>query len=86
MKEGARVFGDGDITVVLNAKSSDTRVYIGAKEVSFLSGVKLSTDGSQATSIELVFKLPSSPLEVLKIEEQTRAVKQFPWVKVARGR
>lgn len=86
MQNEARVFGDGDVTIVVNMASASARVYVGTQQVGFLRKLNLSLDSAEPTpQLEFVFPQSHDQNTSLRIEEQVRAVKQHvPWAKVTR--
>jgi hypothetical protein len=86
MQNEARVFGDGDVTIVFNMITASARVYVGTQQVGFLKRVKLDLDLAQVNpQLEFVFPQSHDPAANMKIEEQIRAVRQqVPWAKLTR--
>jgi hypothetical protein len=86
MVNEARVFGNGDVTIVINMMTSSARVYVGTEPVGFIQKLRLDLDLDQP-SPQLEFTFPQSHNRdtATRIEEQVRSVKQqIPWAKIIR--
>src|SRR5512135_3521189 len=86
MQNEARVFGDGDVTIVVNMSSASARVYVGTQQVGFLRKLNLSLDSAEPSpQLEFVFPQSHDQTTALRIEEQVRSIKQhLPWAKIIR--
>lgn len=86
MQNEARVFGDGDVTIVVNMTSASARVYVGTQQVGYLQKLNLSLDlENPSPQLEFVFPQSYDSGVNTRIEEQVRAVRQqVPWAKVIR--
>ncbi len=85
MDGSAKVFGDGDVTIVLNMLSGAARVYIGTKQIGFIQKVNLHLDvKQQSPQLEIEFPRTGDQATDLRIEENAREVKRLPWIKVIR--
>jgi len=84
-KDGeAKVFGDGDVTIAINQVSGSAKIYIGAQQIQYISEIKLVVDFKNPTQLELRFPTSNEPNVQLAIEENIRAAKALPWVRVVR--
>jgi hypothetical protein len=86
MQNEAKVFGEGDVTIVVNMVTASARVYIGTQPVGFLQKLKLDLDITKVNpQLEFTFPQSHDKTASMRIEEQVRAVKQqVPWAKVIR--
>ena len=86
MQNEAKVFGDGDVTIVMNMVTASARVYIGTHQVGLIQKLKLALNMSEPLpQLEFVFPQSHDQTASLRIEEQVRAVRQqLPWAKVTR--
>jgi hypothetical protein len=85
MQNEARVFGDGDVTIVVNMTTAAARVYIGQQQIGLIQKLKLELNmNDPLPQLEFTFPQSHDKNASLRIEEQVRAVKQVPWVKVTR--
>ena len=80
----ARVFGDGDVTIVVNLLSNSTRVFVGTQQIGLLQKLKLDIDvNNPATQLELTFPTSNDTEINSKVEETVRSVKQqLTWAKI----
>jgi hypothetical protein len=86
MQNEARVFGDGDVTIVVNMVTATARVYVGTQQIGWLQKLKLELDLTKPNpQLELSFPQSHDKNLSMKIEEQVRAVKQqVPWAIITR--
>ena len=86
MQNAAKVFGEGDVTIVINRVTTSARVYVGTQQISLLQKIKLDLDFSKPSpQLEFSFPQTHDKETSLRIEEQVRAVKQcIPWAQVTR--
>lgn len=85
MDNEARVFAEGDVTIVVNRQTAAARIYVGTQLIGFVQKLKLELD-MQIPNPQLEFIFPKShdANTSLRIEEQVRAVKQHvPWAKIS---
>lgn len=86
MQNEAKVFGDGDITIVVNRTTAAARVFAGTQLIGFVHKLKLDLDMKEITP-QLEFSFPQSHDQDvnLRIEEQVRAIRQHaPWARINR--
>jgi hypothetical protein len=86
MENEAKVYGDGDVTIVCNVTTNSARVFVGTQPIGFIQKLRLNLDHKEP-QVDLEFTFPQSydQATALKIEEQVRSVKQqLPWAKVIR--
>ena len=85
MDGAAKVFGEGDMTIVINMITSAARIYVGTKQIGCVQKLNLHLDVKQTTpQLELEFPRTGDTTTDLRIEEHMREVKKLPWVKVTR--
>ncbi len=86
MQNEAKVFGEGDVTIVINMVTASARVYVGTQPVGFLQKLKLELDLTKPNpQLEMAFPQSHDKTASLRIEEQVRAIKQqVPWAKIIR--
>ncbi len=86
MQNEARVFGEGDVTIVVNRTTAAAQIFVGTQRVGFVSNLKLELDTQKPTTqLEFMFPKAFEESTNLRIEEQMRLVKQVaPWVKIIR--
>ena len=86
MENEAKVYGEGDVTIVLNATTSSVRIFVGTQQVGFITKLSMNLDVKDPqTHLEFGFPQSHDQTTAMKIEEQVRFVKQqVPWVKITR--
>jgi len=86
MENVAKVYGDGDITIVVNTTTASARVFVGTQQIGYIQKLNLVMDCKEPNvQIEMNFPQSHNADTSLKIEEQVRSVKQqAPWVKITR--
>ncbi len=85
MDGAAKVFGEGDVTIVVNMISNAARVYVGTKQIGLIQKLNLHLDMKQTTpQLEMEFPRTGDAQADLRIEESMREVKRLPWVRVTR--
>jgi len=75
------VFGDGDVTVVVN--NTTARVYVGSVRLDHVDKVTVES-GADGTALGILFSRSHDADVSRSIEENVRAAKALPWVKVLR--
>ena len=75
------VFGDGDVTIVMNGRQA--RMFVGSVQVEVLDGIKLEV-GQDGNGVSLAVSFPKSHEEDVarRIEENARTVRAAPWIRV----
>lgn len=80
----ARVFGDGDVTIAVNA--GEASLWVGQRRIGMFSelSVRASVDGPPGVQIEIRFQRSHDPAVDKELEENARAAAAFPWIRVVR--
>jgi len=86
MNNSAKVFGEGDVTIVINMQAAAARIYVGSQLVGFVQKLKLELDLKEPRpQLEFAFPQSHDANTSMRIEEHVRMVKQqVPWAKVIR--
>lgn len=72
------VFGDGDITLVVNSEKAC--LYVGTVQVEFLDGVVVEIESKSKPVVSVRF--PRDENSQMRVEENARLLRALPWVKV----
>jgi hypothetical protein len=86
MENEAKVFGEGDVTIVVNMMAATARVYVGTQVIGLIQKLRLDLDVNEPLSkIEFTFPQSHDKDSALRIEEQVRSVRQHvPWARISR--
>lgn len=81
MTDGPRVFEEGTLTVVTS--HGGCSVYVGQTKIELYGKVKINFDSESGQPIvELEFQRSHEPQITQKIEEESRAARRIPWLRV----